>query len=535
VARATDGTQPAFEQWGVAEFDFPGPTDGDPFGVRLAADLEGPGTALRVTGFYDGDGTYRLRHMPDAPGSWTLRTVSDVPELDGLTRSYTCLPPRSGVHGPVSVTAGAQFTHADGTPFRPLGTTCYAWIHQPAALQRQTLRTLAESPFNKVRMCVFPKHYRYNEREPDLYPYPLRRIGSSAWHLEDGGIDAGWDFDWDRFAPAFFRHLERRIVDLAALGIEADVILFHPHDRWGFSRRTPDQDERYLRYLMARLAPHRNVWWSLANEWDLLQTKSEARWERILEIVAGADPYGHPRSVHNCFRFFDHSHPLVTHASIQHQELDRVVVWRDRYTKPVVVDEFGYEGDLAEEWGNLSAAELVHRSWQVSVGGGFPTHGETYQDPGDVLWWSHGGTLHGESAERLAFLRAVLDDAPFPLEPVLTSLPTLMALMGRREDHTLEQYLALMRERAADLLAASPPFVASFPGLERPHEFQLLYLGPRQPRSLDVLVPTGETYRAEVLDTWGMTIHRLSDAVRHGDTLELPGHPYLAVRLTRVG
>jgi hypothetical protein len=39
----------------------------------------------------------------------------------------------------------------------PRKTTCYAWIHQPEELQRQTLETLAASPFNKIRFCVFPK------------------------------------------------------------------------------------------------------------------------------------------------------------------------------------------------------------------------------------------------------------------------------------------------------------------------------------------------------------------------------------------
>ncbi len=35
--------------------------------------------------------------------------------------------------------------------------------------------------------------------------------------------------------PAFFAHLEQRIADLRALNIEADLILFHPYDRWGYA------------------------------------------------------------------------------------------------------------------------------------------------------------------------------------------------------------------------------------------------------------------------------------------------------------
>jgi hypothetical protein len=34
--------------------------------------------------------------------------------------------------------------------------------HQSEELQRQTLETLRTAPFNKIRMCVFPKSYEYN-------------------------------------------------------------------------------------------------------------------------------------------------------------------------------------------------------------------------------------------------------------------------------------------------------------------------------------------------------------------------------------
>ena len=65
-------------------------------------------------------------------------------------------------HGPVMVRNQHHFAYADGTPHFPFGTTCYAWVHQSEDLQRQTLETLRTAPFNKIRMCVFPKSYEYN-------------------------------------------------------------------------------------------------------------------------------------------------------------------------------------------------------------------------------------------------------------------------------------------------------------------------------------------------------------------------------------
>ena len=98
-------------------------------------------------------------------------------------------------------------------------------------------RRLTDAPFNKMRMCVFPKHYRFNQNEPPTYPF-------------EGTPLTDWDFT--RFNPAHFRHLEQRVGDLRDLGIEADIILFHPYDRWGFATMDAETDDRYLRYVVAR-------------------------------------------------------------------------------------------------------------------------------------------------------------------------------------------------------------------------------------------------------------------------------------------
>lgn len=45
-----------------------------------------------------------------------------------------------------------------------------------------------------------------------------------------------------RFNPKHFQHIEDCIQKLAALGIEADIIVMHPYDRWGFSKMTADQE-----------------------------------------------------------------------------------------------------------------------------------------------------------------------------------------------------------------------------------------------------------------------------------------------------
>jgi hypothetical protein len=168
-------------------------------------------------------------------------------------------------------------------------------------LQEQTLKTLASSPFNKIRFCVFPKHYVWNTNEPIMYPFT--------------GEPAATNWDFTRFNVKYFQHLEQRVLDLEKLGIEADIILFHPYDEghWGFDRMPAEADDRYLHYVVARLAAYRNVWWSLANEWDFMRRKKESDFVRFGEIVSHDDPYHHLLSIHHGNETF-RSQPALDHA-----------------------------------------------------------------------------------------------------------------------------------------------------------------------------------------------------------------------------
>jgi hypothetical protein len=488
------------EQWGIFEVALTGSAEGNPFlDVELTAQFSYKHRTIEVDGFYDGDGVYRIRFMPDTLGSWQYRTRSNRNELTGVEGTFTCVAPAPGNHGPVSVANTYHFAYADGTPYKQIGTTCYVWTHQGDELEQQTLKTLRNAPFNKIRMCVFPKHYAFNENEPERYPFPCLSRGSSTWtgsYKVD--VQEGWEFDFSRFEPAFFQHFEKRVADLLDLGIEADIILFHPYDRWGFAMMGEETDDRYLRYVVARLAAFRNVWWSMANEFDFMDSKSIADWDRFFRIVQESDPYGHLRSIHNGHVLYDHSKPGVTHQSIQRWDLEQTRTWREQHKKPVVVDECCYEGNIPQRWGNISALEMVHRFWLGTTNGGYVGHGETYLHPADILWWAKGGVLHGESAPRLAFLRRILEDGPgVGLDPI---------------DGVLRMFTCA----------------------GQPHDYYLTYFGVHQPAKMTLDVPEGEQYRAEVIDTWEMTITPLEEPVVRGAEVPLPGKPYHALILRRV-
>ncbi|MBN1875760.1 MAG: DUF5060 domain-containing protein [Anaerolineae bacterium] len=480
------------ERWDIFELILNGPAAGNPFiEVTFGAKFAYKHRVIDVDGFYDGDGTYIVRFMPDSEGEWTYTTRSNVAALDGKTGTFTCTPAAAGNHGPVRVRDTYHFVYEDGTPHFSVGTTCYAWNHQGNALEEQTLETLKTAPFNKLRMCVFPKHYTFNQNEPPYHAFePLPSPGRKG----AGGEVQVWDFT--RFNPAFFRHLERRVGNLRDLGIEADMILFHPYDRWGYSTMPAEVDDRYLRYVVARLAAYRNVWWSMANEFDLMQAKTEQDWDRFFQIVQESDPYQHLRSVHNCRGFYDHNKPWVTHCSIQRHDLTQVTEWRRLYHKPVVVDECCYEGNIPNNWGNITAQEMTHRFWEGFSRGGYVGHGETYVHPEDILWWSKGGVLHGDSPARIAFLREIMEEGP-AINP---------------------------RGIYGDLTQSAGPDDA----------YRLIYFGINRPAYKDIELPVEGEYTLEIIDTWEMTITPLDGTFSGKCRVGLPGKPYIALRIIKI-
>lgn len=97
-----------------------------------------------------------------------------------------------------------------------------------------------------------------------MFPFEIKKI------VKDEKGKPVYEWDFTRFNPAYFAHVEACVDKLAGIGVEADLILFHPYDggRWGFDRMPLEAGVRYLKYLIARMSSFRNIWWSLANEYD---------------------------------------------------------------------------------------------------------------------------------------------------------------------------------------------------------------------------------------------------------------------------
>jgi hypothetical protein len=439
-------------------------SDCNPFDVEFGAVFNHKGApSVKVTGFYDGNGIFKVRFMPTENGVYTYTTVSKLKELNGKRGSFEVSPPSKKNHGMVHVADSCHFAYSDGTRYFPFGTTCYAWVFQPEEMKAQTIRTLSYNHFNKIRMCIFPKWYDYNHEDPPCFPF-------------EGTKD---NFNWDRFVPAYFQNIERCIQALDSMGIEADLIIFHPYDNWGFKSMSRTTDDRYIKYIIARFAAYKNVWWSMANEYDLIRKKKAEDWQHYLEMFATTDPYNHLRSIHCLFRVFDYANPLISHACIQAHTTEEAGKMRLKYHKPIIYDECRYEGDLPFDWGCLTGEAELDCFWKAICTGGYAGHSEAFinkysQKDNPMtkgkIWWSHGGILKGESPDRIKFLRSILETASGPLTQ--TNEVSYSALVGKYKD-----------------------------------EYFLLYYDRGEQHSSVVLnLPENKKYRIEAIDIWNMKI-----------------------------
>ena len=280
------------EKWGLFEVSCSGKSDGNPFrDYEMTVTFKGDKEEVKVTGFYDGDGVYKARFMPSYEGAYTYEIRGNfADEITEPKGSFEAVAPSKDNHGPVTVSEGIRLAYKDGTPYYSIGTTCYAWANQPVKRQEQTLETLKNSPFNKIRFCFFPKFYEFNTKEPLTYPFErghgegldpklvelekTNRFAFPGMRLEE----PDYDLDYTRPNVEHFKRYDLRIAQLMDMGIEADMILMHPYDKWGLNQMGKDACDWYLKYVVARYGAYRNVWWSLANEFDFIKMKTLEDW-----------------------------------------------------------------------------------------------------------------------------------------------------------------------------------------------------------------------------------------------------------------
>jgi hypothetical protein len=231
------------------------------------------GAEHRMPGFYDGDGTWRVRFSPPETGRWTYRLVSRPgdPELD---REGAFEVAESDARGFLQVAPGRGFgfEYESGDPVFLLGDTVYDLFgFAIAGLDtRSFMERRARQGFNLFRALVpvstsIARRQSFSEQERSPTESWLAP-GTWPW----GGSERAPNFG--RFNLDYFRVVDRVVQDAEELGVGFELILEGLGYEFPFNTRgifTAEWEEEWLRYVAARYDAYSSVYfWSPLNEYE---------------------------------------------------------------------------------------------------------------------------------------------------------------------------------------------------------------------------------------------------------------------------
>jgi hypothetical protein len=297
VPAAIEDSSVEVPRWGMHEFSANAVAHvANPFReASLVGEFTSPSSKTRVVdGFYDGGDTWRLRFAPDEEGEWTYLLRGEGVEI--LRRGkLICTAPRG--HGFIRIHPENPyaFAYSDGTPFFPMGDTCYG-LHDDSpitpVLRAEYLKVRRSQQFNFVRMHVGGSH-------------PRAETDAAYWAW--GGTAQKPDLD--RFNPAFFGRLDAVIREMgeARMNLELILLNFYRRPFTDAERWSPERERLWLRYLIARYAAYDNVFlWTIANEYEThpdgkyrLDYPADVNWAReTAGFIKANDPWQHLVTVH---------------------------------------------------------------------------------------------------------------------------------------------------------------------------------------------------------------------------------------------
>jgi hypothetical protein len=416
-------------------------------------DGEAKGQQLKVTGFWDGGRTWRVRFAPPASGEWSYRSNSSDSGLDGQTGRFRCTAwtdaerqanaTRRGFvrvckDGPRS---GRYFEYADGTPMLWLGDTWWNW-------------TKRGIPFERVQHLV-------DTRAKQGFNVGQLFFAGRGWGRESSLLDEAYT----KPDLEHIRQVERMIQYANQQGITVWV-----HGWWS----SPDMNNsigeehirRWCRYMVHRLGAY-NVIWVLAGEYNMHNYGSLGLdfWKSLGQLIDDEDAHdriigAHPTppgwkggadapqwstaEVIHEDPWLDYNQSQTGHGRWRNELTPDIITaaYQRQPAKPIVVTEPWYE--FVE--GNPTAAEIRFGGWSAILTG---AAGHSYG--GGHVWRAHvpeAPASRGAWPLELEFDRDTLD------YPGARSLSFMAKFLRGIDWWSLEPHPELVRENPSRYCAA---------------------------------------------------------------------------------
>jgi len=410
---------------GVETFDFVevtlnvvSPDAANPFsGAVVTGEFTRDGAApLKVDGFCDAaDGSvFRIRFMPMAAGRHTFTVRYRQGDFERThAGAFTAREAKRRGQLRVDPQYPEHFLWAGtGEHYFWNGTTTYylmGW--EDDAVIRQSIDRLAALKVNRLRVLVYGR----NSDRP--WDQPVKSTADFKLYLNPWPAARPDDvknpgFDLQHFNVSFWQKYERMLRHARERDVIVSVIFFIG----GQVLPTPfaaysDDEQRFYRYGVARLAAFANVTWDLGNEHDF--HREFPKWGDWLgPLVKEWDPYDHLTSAHNKVyrtpgKTWNDLQLIQRWDSGQNAFMlgERARQATTGRSIPQINEEYGYE-DLWEKTPGQRAADTRRRcAWEIAMAGCYQTTGETANRGVGFPPDTGGGWVSGRGDDAMTMLR----------------------------------------------------------------------------------------------------------------------------------
>ncbi len=366
--------------------------------------------AVRVDGFCDAaDGSaFRIRFMPTQPGDYrysvTYRQGDYQASHTGQFKARN--DKRRGLIRVDKEHPWHFVWEGTGKHYFWNSTTTY-WLlgWRDDVVIRESLDRLARLGVNRIRVALNGRtRDGMRWKEPDVKPSEKFQFRLEPWLAARSDDIENPGYDVTRFNLAHFRRCERMLPHARRLGIQVSLI-FHLDGRdpgvdpFGAAGMGGPDEQRYYRYVVARMAAFDNVMWDVTNEWHLF--RNEAWVNKMGTLIKQWDPYDHVTSVHGHGQFPFRTSPWADFAMYQSwdEHGGYAFMLKNRREQeqagrpmPQVNEEYGYEDHYPYPWGEgrkwpARVADNRRRlAWAMTMAGGYQTTGERANVPGCGGW-----------------------------------------------------------------------------------------------------------------------------------------------------
>jgi len=303
------------------------------------------GRARKISGFWDGGITWKIRFSPDETGTWSFTTECSDTSNTGLHgQSGTFMVAPAEIPHPIYAKGALRrplgnyhLTYADGTPFFWFADT--AWNGALKATDAEWdlyLKDRASKGFNAIQVVT------------------------TQWRGGAGDTDGRTAFEGSgkiRVNPEFFKRLDRRIDQINEHGLVAALVVL-----WALPISLgrelspgyilPEPEAILLaRYIVARYGGNQVVWF-LGGDGKYVD-EYEQRWKTIGRAVFGAGNYQGLVAQHPMGRSW------IGDAYANEPWLD-IVGYQSSHSAAESTVNWINRGPMAERWDKLPARPLIN-------------------------------------------------------------------------------------------------------------------------------------------------------------------------------